>query len=149
MNDPKATLVRTLLLSCLAATAVLAGCAKGTAQPPTDQGFYRYTDGQAVYYVQPAAKTICMVANPSMMESYGGFKVVRAVGHDVDIEGAGKLTGTCRWPPGYYRKADTDVVYQVREGDACRVRSKTKVPVVIVPADANILIGVSFAGDCR
>ena len=90
-----------------------------------------------------------MVANPSMMEAYGGFKIVHVVGHDVDIEGAGKMTGACHWPAGYYRRADTDVVYQVRETNVCRMRSRPKVPVVVVSAESNILIGLPFAGDCR
>jgi hypothetical protein len=149
MGDRNLTHVRPLMLSCLAAAIGLAGCSKGNAQPPSEQGFYRYTDGQGVYYVQPAQKTRCMVGNPSMMEAYGGFKQVHVVGHDIDIEGAGAATGACRWPPGYYRKADVDVVYHVRDTDVCRMRSRPKVPVVLVSAESNILISLPFAGDCR
>ena len=149
LSGPKVILVRPLFVSCLAAVVVFASCSKASTQPPSDQGFYRQTDGAAVYYVQPASKTVCMVANPSMMDAYGGFKSVHVVGRDVDIQAAGKMTGTCRWPPGYYRKPDTDVVYRVRETDVCRVRARGKIPAVVVSADSNVLIALSFAGDCK
>ncbi len=152
-------LVRPFARECLAVVMLLTGCGHGTSGPPSDQGFYRHGDESTVFYVQPAAKTYCIVANPSMMEAYGGFTQVHVVGHDVDVQAAGTLTGSCRWPVGFYRKVDSDVVYQVRAADVCRVAparpgpkggptARPKVAARIVSSDADVLVGLPFAGNC-
>jgi hypothetical protein len=126
-------------------------CSHVAAQPPSEKGFYRQGDDRTVFYVQPAAKTTCVVANPSMMEAFGGFGQVKVVGQEVDLRGS-KPLASCAWPTGRYRKVNSDVVFDVRGDAACReprgAKAPARDPVLVISSDSDVTANKRFSGDC-
>jgi hypothetical protein len=91
--------------------AVAAGlsltCATSNAQAPGS--FYRQSNQPAVMY-QYTASLFCQVQNETQMAAYGGFAKVQVVPR---VQMAGRQTGTCGWPNGFYRRSNEPAVYRL------------------------------------
>jgi hypothetical protein len=97
----------------LAAVAV-AGLSLACAQAPSASAqapgsFYRQSDRPEVMY-QYTSNLYCHVQNETQMAAYGGFGKVKVVPR---MQMAGRQTGDCGWPNGFYRRSNEPAVYRL------------------------------------
>lgn len=72
-------------------------------------GFYRQS-GQPAVLFQYTRDFYCQVQNEGQMAAYGGFSKVTEVPR---LAMAGRQTGACSWPNGFYRRSNETAVYRL------------------------------------
>jgi len=142
-----------------AAAAVLISTAAGAgAQAQTAPGgFYRQANQAAVMY-QYGPAIFCQVQNEAQMAAYGGFPKVIVV---AQLKMAGKQTGSCGWPHGFYRKSNGPAVYRLYGApgsisEICHVINEQQMAafggfgqVKIVPPQSDLGRGRAAVTECN
>jgi len=141
-----------------------AGWCEGTSRSGraacTPAKFYRQADRPEVYY-QYTSDLSCRVQNESQMAAWGGFDKVQVV---KKLNVAGRKTGDCGWPNGFYRRKSHPEVYRLsgkgiapRIGpSACHVINETQMAafggfdkVMVVDDKSEIGRGRSAVTKCN
>ena len=93
----------------IGAAAFLAVAGTSASAQTVTGGFYRQSDKPEVMY-QFSSGAYCHVQNETQMAAFGGFGVVKVVPKMVM---AGKYTGDCGWPNGFYRQSNAPHVFRL------------------------------------
>lgn len=122
---------------------------------PRKTGFYRYFKDPKVYYLDSATRTRCHVQNPSQMEAFGGFGLVRVFKSSFSPET--QFIGKCAWPDGFFRRSNLPHVYKLfdTKRSYCHVTDPQQMErfggfskVRVVSPDSSLEQGRSNLGSC-
>jgi len=115
-------------------------------------GFYKHASDPRVWFTPNDSDGFCHVQNPTQMETFGGFDLVRTIPDGADLDGyRGPKQGECRWGDGFYRIDGEAAIHRfsdgyrrcvVRDADQHRGQYASVEPLTVPASDAGGL----FAG---
>jgi hypothetical protein len=140
--------------------SISAQTSPSVSESSSELGFYRQQNRPEVYLKYRSA-FYCHVQNEEQMGAFGGFDKVQ-VSSSLNL--AGKNTGDCGWPNGFFRRSNQPQVYRMYGGGIpefnigdsfCHVANEAQMnafggfgQVRVVPPSSDLGRGRAFSGDC-
>lgn len=97
----------------------------------------------SIWYLPAGTATYCLVADPTQMDVFGGFRRVKT--YDAGTIAGRRLDGTCRYPDGVYEVAGT--AFRLRGDTICR-ESRREKHATALPAGTALGVARRDLGRC-